>query len=120
MPGDVQRNKNIEAINGTWGPFFRISFDLIIHSYVKGKGKQGWASVLAFDKKPSIDLNKNGELRFFFQQRKYTFVSKVDLNKLYNISIEQKPRNKEVWEDMNKSLYTKNVKKKIKLKVSVN
>ena len=116
----MKTNKEIGAINGTWGPFLRISFDLIIHSNVKGKGKQGWASVLAFDKKPSIDLNKNGELRFFFQQRKYTFVSKVDLNKWYNISIEQKPKNKEVWEDMNKSLYTKNFKKKIKLKVSVN
>ena len=88
--------QKIGAINGTWGPFFRISFDLIIHSYVKGKGKQGWSSVLAFDKKPSVDLNKNGELRIFFQQRKYNFIANVDLNKWYNISIEQKPNNKKV------------------------
>ena len=92
------RNKKIGAINGTWGPFFRISFDLLIHSYVKGKGKQGWSSVLAFDKKPSIDLNKNGELRFFFEQRKYNFISNVDLNKWYVISIEQRPNDERVRE----------------------
>ena len=93
----MKKNKEIGVINGTWGPFFRISFDLIIHSYVKGKGKQGWSSVLAFDKKPSVDLNKNGELRIFFQRRKYTFsTSNVDLNKWYNISIEQKPNDKKV------------------------
>ena len=96
MPGDVKRKQEIGAIDGTWGPFFRISFDLIIHSYVKGKGKQGWSSVLAFDKKPSVDLNKNGELRIFFQQRKYNFISNVDLNKWYNISIEQNPNNRKV------------------------
>ena len=98
IKGDVKTNKEIGAINGTWGPFFRISFDLIIHSYVKGKGKQGWSSVLAFDKKPSVDLNKNGELRIFFQQRKYNFISNVDLKKWYNITIEQKPNNKKVRE----------------------
>ena len=88
-------------MNGTWGPFFCISFELIIHSYVKGKGKQGWSSVLAFDKKPSIDLNKNGELRIFFQQRKYSFTSNVELNKWYNISIEQKQKNKKVKKKLN-------------------
>ena len=92
------KNQKIGTINGTWGPFFRISFDLIIHSYVKGKGKQGWSSVLAFDKKPSVDLNKNGELRIFFQQKKYNFISNVDLNSWYNISIEQKPKDKKVRE----------------------
>ena len=98
MPGDVKRKQEIGAIDGTWGPFFRVSFDLIIHSYVKGKGKQGWSSVLAFDKKPSVDLNKNGELRIFFQQKKYNFISNVALNKWYNISIEQKPNDKKVRE----------------------
>ena len=94
--GDVKKNKEIGAINGTWGPFFRVSFDLIIHSYVKGKGKQGWSSVLAFDKKPSVDLNKNGQLRFFFENKKYTFITNIDLNKWYNISFEQKPKNEKV------------------------
>ena len=93
---NVKKNKEIGVINGTWGPFFRISFNLIIHSYVKGKGKQGWSSVLAFDRKPSIDLKKNGELRFFFHQRKYSFVTNVDLNRWYNISIEQKGNNRKV------------------------
>ena len=91
----ILQNKEIGTID-RWGPFFRISFNLIIHSYVKGKGKQGWSSVLAFDKKPSIDLNKNGELRFFFHQRKYSFVTNVDLNRWYNISIEQKGNNRKV------------------------
>ena len=88
--GFVKRNNEIGRINGTWGPFFRISFDLIVHSFVEGTGKQGWSSVLAFDKKPSIDLNKNGELRIFFQKKKYSFTSNIDSNKWYNISIEQK------------------------------
>ena len=52
--------------------------------------------MLAFDKKPSVDLNKNGELRIFFQQRKYSFVTNVDLRKWYNISIEQKPNDEKV------------------------
>ena len=93
---------------------FRISFDLIIHSNVKGKGKQGWSSVLAFEKRtyeenldgswkiksvqkiPTVDLNKNGQLRIFFQKKKFTFVSNVDLNKWYNITIEQKIKYKKV------------------------
>ena len=92
----MKRNKELGVINGTWGPFFRISFDLIIHSYVKGKGKQGWSSVLAFDKKPSVDLNKNGELRIFFEKKKNNFFTNVVLNKWYNISIEQRPNSKKV------------------------
>ena len=95
--GDIKKNHEIGTVD-SWGPIFRISFDLIIHSFVKGKGKQGWSSVLAFDKKPSVDLNKNGELRIFFHQRKYNFISNVDLNKWYNISIEQKPINEKVRE----------------------
>ena len=96
----MKKNKEIGKINGTWGPFFRISFDLIIHSFVKGKGKQGWSSVLAFDKKPSVDLNKNGELRIFFQQRKYSFVLNVDLNRWYDISIEQNQRDEKVIKEL--------------------
>ena len=96
LEGDIEKNKEIGAIYGTWGPFFQVSFELIIHSYVKGKGKQGWSSVLAFDKKPSVDLNKNGELRIFFEKKKNNFISNVVLNNWYNISIEQKPKNKKV------------------------
>ena len=34
------KNNEIGTINGTWGPFFCVSFHLIIHSYVDGKGKR--------------------------------------------------------------------------------
>ena len=81
---------------------------------MKGKGKQGWSSVLAFEKRtykidgdaswkiksvqkiPTVDLNKNGQMRIFFQKKKYSFVSNVELNKWYNITIEQKLKNKKV------------------------
>ena len=101
LEGDIEKNKEIGAIYGTWGPFFQVSFELIIHSHVKGKGKQGWSSVLAFDKKPSVDLNKNGELRIFFEKKKNNFISNVDLNKWYNISMEQKPKNEKVRKNQN-------------------
>ena len=55
--------------------------------------------MLAFDKKPSVDLNKNGELRIFFQQRKYKFAPNVGLNNWFNMSIEQKLENKKVREN---------------------
>ena len=45
--------------------------------------------MLSFSRKPSVDLNKNGKLRIFFHQRKYNFVTNVELNRWYNISIEQ-------------------------------
>ena len=96
LQGDVIRKNQIGAISGTWGPFFHVSFELIIHSYVKGKGKQGWSSVLAFDKKPSVDLNKNGELRIFFQQKMFSFNTFVEINKWYNLTIEQKPNQEKV------------------------
>ena len=38
----IQKNKEIGTID-SWGPFFRVSFDLIIHSYVNG-----YSSVLSF------------------------------------------------------------------------
>ena len=107
MQGDVKRNKEIGSINGTWGPFFRISFDLIIHSYVKGKGKQGWSSVLAFkgnggkshcckhgDRVPDLALSKNGDLRLsnsISGNKKYSFNFNIDLYKWHNIIVEQKP-----------------------------
>ena len=52
--------------------------------------------MLTFNKKPSVDVNKNGELRIFFEKRKYNFILNVDLNKWYNISIEQRPTNEKV------------------------
>ena len=114
MPGEVKRNEEIGAIKGTWGPFFRVSFDLIINSVIKGKGKQGWSSVLAFkgndgkshcckheDRVPDIALNKNGDLRVSNSvsgNSKFKFIFNVDLNKWLNITIEQKPYYEKVKE----------------------
>ena len=102
--GDIEKNEEIGTID-SWGPTFSVSFDLIIHSFVKGKGKQGWSSVLAFkgnggkshcckhgDRIPDVALNKNGVLRFSHSvsgNKKYQFLFNVDLNKWYNITIEQ-------------------------------
>ena len=101
---NAQKNNQIGTID-SWGPTFSVSFDLIIHSFVKGKGKQGWSSVLAFkgnggkshcckhgDRIPDVALNKNGALRFSHSvsgNKKYQFLFNVDLNKWYNITIEQ-------------------------------
>ena len=83
----------------------------MIHSYVKGKGKQGWSSVLAFkankgqsdkehgDRAPTVAVNKNGHLRFSNSvsgNKKYKFLFNVDRNKWYNITIEQRPNNEKV------------------------
>ena len=43
-------------------------------------------------------MNKNGQLRIFYQQRKYQFIFNIDLNKWYNITIEQKPNDRKVLE----------------------
>ena len=67
--------------------------------------------MLAFNKKPSVDLNKNGKLRIFFQQKKYNFISNVALNKWYNISIEQKPNYEKVSEKIHVFFITNHLKK---------
>ena len=106
MQGDIKKNKEIGVIDGTWGPLFRISLDLIIHSYVEGKGKQGWSSVLAFkgnggkshcckpgDRVPDLALSQNGRMRlsnYVSGNKKYQFIFDIDLNKWYNITVEQK------------------------------
>ena len=86
---------------------FRVSFDLIIHSYVRGKGRKGWTSVFSFkgnggkrhcckhgDRVPEIALDKNGGLRISNSvsgNAKYSFISKVRLKKWHSIIIEQAP-----------------------------
>ena len=103
--GDIEENKEIGTID-SWGPLFRVSFDLIIHSYVRGKGRKGWTTVFSFkgnggkrhcckhgDRVPEIALDKNGGLRISNSvsgNAKYSFISKVGLNKWYSIIIEQK------------------------------
>ena len=70
------------------GPFYRISFDLIIHSYV-----EDISSVLAFGNRwIAIDFNENGELIFYFRiQNNYSFVLNVKYSKWYNITIVAEP-----------------------------
>ena len=93
--GDVKRNKEIGAINGVWGPFFRISFDLIIHSL----DQYGFSNILSFRTMnwwggyPHVDLHSTGYLRFlhtvdFLQKNVFDFV--IEKNQWYNIVIEQK------------------------------
>ena len=91
--GDVKRNKEIGAINGVWGPFFRISFDLIIHSL----DQYGFSNVLSFrtmnwwGPHPHVGLHSTGYLRFLHT---VDFLHPVDFviekNQWYNIVIEQK------------------------------
>ena len=125
--GHIKKNNEIGTID-SWGPLFHISFDLIIHSYVKGKGKQGWSSVLALlafkanggqidkdhgDRTPTVAVNKNGHLRFSNSvsgNEKYKFIFNVDLNKWYNITIEQRPSNEKVTRKLLQVLYRRQVK----------
>ena len=109
--GEIEKNKEIGTID-IWGPLFRISFDLIIHSYVRGKGRKGWTSVFSFkgnggkkhcckhgDRIPEIALDKNGGLRISNSvsgNAKYSFISKVERNKWYSIIVEQKSKNGKV------------------------
>ena len=109
--GNIRRNNEIGTID-SWGPLFSVSFDLIIHSYVKGKGKQGWSSILAVkgnggtshcckhgDRIPEISLNKNGKMRISNSvsgNKKYQILSNVNLNKWFNIIVEQKQNNGKV------------------------
>ena len=51
-------------------------------------------------------MNKNGELRIFFQKKNYNFIANIDLNKWYNISIEQKPNDEKVRDKTNITLET--------------
>ena len=109
--GDIKRNNEIGTID-SWGPLFSVSFDLIIHSYVKGKGKQGWSSILAVkgngetshcckhgDRIPEISVNKNGKMRISNSvsgNKKYQFISNVGLKKWYNITVDQRQTNEKV------------------------
>ena len=102
LDGDNSKGKEIGKID-SWGPLFRISLDLIIHSRVSN----GFSSVLAFkgnggrsdcceigDRIPAIFLyNPTMTLNFANSVRQngnYWFDFKINLNTWYNIIIEQK------------------------------
>ena len=102
LDGDNSKGKEIGKID-SWGPLFRISLDLIIHSRVNN----GFSSVLAFrgnggrenccfigDRIPAIFLNNpTMTLQFANSVRhygNYWFEFKINRKTWYNIIIEQK------------------------------
>ena len=95
----IQRNKEIGTID-SWGPFFRVTFDLIIHSIDKNIER---SSILSFLRDigidrlvdvPSIFLQSSGELVFyyFFSNDKHRVNFFIEENRWYNIIIEQKSK----------------------------
>ena len=101
---NVRRNNEIGTID-SWGPLFRISLDLMIHSHVEDK----WSSVLTFkgnggasdhekfgDRIPGIfvykDINKGKGYLQFSTTKLTRFFFPINLNTWYNILIEQKNR----------------------------
>ena len=97
----MQKNKEIGTID-SWGPFFRVSFDLIIHSFHKDR----WTNLLAFrgngaicqrckhgDRIPALFLdNELSHIQFSnnVDNLKDYFFFKIELNHWYKIIIEQK------------------------------
>ena len=94
----VKKNNEIGAI-ASWGPLFRVSFDLKIN-----KLGSNWGSILIFkandgdccsvgDRIPMIMVNNNGHIAIASAvsgNGNYYFYHKVQLNKWYKIVIEQK------------------------------
>ena len=99
----VQYDKEIGTID-SWGPFFRVSFDLIIHSL---HPSHPWTSLLSFrgngavcnkceygDRVPAIFLdNLRGKIQVSNNGEHNIhdyFPPQIELNHWYNIIIEQK------------------------------
>ena len=96
----MKKNNLLETID-SWGPLFKVTFDLMIHS----KLSSSWSSILSFkgnggltdyvkygDRAPAIFYNKNGYLHFtnaVSGNINYYFDKKVDLGKWYHIDVEQ-------------------------------
>ena len=61
LSGKVKKNNEIGFI-ASWGPLFRVSFDLKINSLVQGDPTWGWANIFAFGQGVNPDQkNGNGE-----------------------------------------------------------
>ena len=105
---NVRRNNQIGTI-GSWGPLFRISMELIIHSHVQ----DDWSNVISFkgngetsnygtigDRIPAILLSKPHSMlkitNTVDRNSDYHFYFKIELNHWYNIIIEQKSVNGKV------------------------
>ena len=107
----MRRNTEIGTI-ATWGPQFRVCFDLKINSHVSGN-RGGWSSVISFkkdggardaeqigDRIPAIFFNKKGILHFSTsvnRNRNYNFnFNSIKLNKWYSIALAQTWENDKV------------------------
>ena len=91
---NVRKNNKIGTIE-SWGPLFRVSLDLIIHSRHQDENYE-WSSVLAFlHAAPSIYIDTTSLVTTV---DKKMFHSDIELNHWYNIVIEQKLFNGKVIE----------------------
>ena len=118
LSGDVKKNTEIGKIP-TWGPEFRVTFDLKIHSLVSAS----WTNVISFkinggksnsgkmgDRIPAIFLNnKKGFLHFTSgvnRNRNHAFnFNSIKLKKWFSIAIQQTRENGKVREIEKKKNY---------------
>ena len=100
---NVRKNNKIGTIE-SWGPLFRVSLDLIIHSRHQDENYE-WSSVLAFlHAAPSIYIDTTSLVTTV---DKKMFHSDIELNHWYNIVIEQKLFNGKVIELYNDDINMK-------------
>ena len=100
---NVRKNNKIGTIE-SWGPLFRVSLDLIIHSRHQDENYE-WSSVLAFlHAAPSIYIDTTSLVTTV---DKKMFHSDIELNHWYNIVIEQKLFNGKVIELYNDDINLK-------------
>ena len=100
---NVRKNNKIGTIE-SWGPLFRVSLDLIIHSRHQDENYE-WSSVLAFlHAAPSIYIDTTSLVT---SVDKKMFHSDIELNHWYNIVIEQKLFNGKVIELYNDDINLK-------------
>ena len=109
LSGVVTKDNMIGTIE-SWGPYFRVSFEFMIKSFVADKmtnilSFKGNGGVRQFgqpgDRDPGVYLQTKKKLLLFSQgingNGKYSYVyKKPELNKWYKIIIEQKPINGKV------------------------
>ena len=107
MFGVVGENKLLGTID-SWGPLYRVSLDLIIHSH----SNTTYSSVLSFkgngastdndnygDRIPIIQVGNNGYLYLISSVKgdnSYIVKIEINFNNWYNIIIEQKLINRKV------------------------
>ena len=104
-PGTALKKGELVGQIPSWGPYFSLSFDLMVFKHVK----YTWSSIIAFkgndgrnnccrkeDRIPAVFLNKDGNIHFrnyvsgtanYNQQTKH----KIQLMKWHKVRIEQAP-----------------------------